>query len=488
MQREELPAVTSLDLDPELRRELWRSLFESIERYLSEVERLPVSPSTDPGGVRALLADVDFNEPRPPEQALALVLEGLRHHQVHNGHPRYFGLFNPATTTMSVAADALVAAFNPQLAAWTHAPFACEVEALLIRRLASKFGYSAEQAAGSFTSGGAEANHSALLAALVRSFPDFAEGGARALGGEPVLYVSSESHHSLVKAARLSGIGASAVHQVAVNEDFVMDAGALEAAVRKDRRAGRLPFLVVATLGTTGAGLLDPIEHIAEVGERESLWIHADAAWGGAAVFLPEMRTHLSGIERSDSITFDAHKWLGIPMGAGMFLTRHPELLERTFAVSTAYMPSAGEALDIVEPYRTSMQWTRRFIGLKLFLTLLVAGFEGYEETIRNMVSLGNRLRRRLEAEEFHLVNRTPLPVACFQDARQPEGSPSAHLKRIADHVVETGYAWVSTTLLGGKLPAIRACISNFRTRAEDVDALVGALCEARSAVGSNRE
>jgi len=475
--------MNPLELDPAAREALWKSVAAAIEEYLRDLPSLSVSPSADPAVARALLANVDFEKPLSPEEALALAVEGLRGHQVHNGHPRYFGLFNPATTTMSVAADALAAAFNPQLAAWTHAPFACEVEQLVIRSLGAKFGYRPSEVEGSFTSGGAEANHSALVAALVDRFPAFAAEGARGLPGPPVLYVSSESHHSFLKASRLTGIGSSAVRQVPVDDDFVMDANALRAAIREDRSEGKAPFLVAATLGTTGAGLLDPVGAIADVGREENLWVHADAAWGGAIALVPELAKHLEGIERADSITFDAHKWLSVPMAAGMFFTRHPSILERTFGVAAGYMPRAGEGAPVVEPHRSSMQWTRRFIGLKLFLSLLVAGFEGYRETIRSMVRLGEVLRGRLDEAGFRVVNRTPLPVVCLQDTRHPQGGSLPYLKAMADAVVASGKAWVSVTNLGAgrsARPTIRACITSFRTEERDLDVLIESLSAAR--------
>jgi glutamate/tyrosine decarboxylase-like PLP-dependent enzyme len=469
-----------LDLDLSSRETLWRSVASAIEAYLRDLPGLPVSPSADPAVARALIEKVDFEKPLPPEDAVAIVLEGLRGHQVHNGHPRYFGLFNPATAAMSVAADALVAAFNPQLAAWTHAPFACEAEQLVIRTLGAKLGYPPGGVEGSFTSGGAEANHTALVAALVNRFPSFSEEGARSLAGTPVVYVSSESHHSFLKAARLTGLGTRAVREVPTNGEFVMDPEALRAAVRQDRAEGRIPFFVAATLGTTAAGLIDPIPEIAAVGRDENLWVHADAAWGGAVALVPELRGLLEGIELADSITLDAHKWLSVPMAAGMFFTRHRALLEKTFSVAAGYMPRAGTGEPVVEPHRSSMQWTRRFIGLKLFLSLAVAGFGGYADTLRNMVRLGNGLRERLEAEGFRIVNKTPLPVVCFQDGRRDEGAFFPYLKAMADGVVASGTAWVSMVALGSRVPAIRACITSFRTQDGDLEALVESLAEHR--------
>ncbi|HXV65007.1 MAG TPA: pyridoxal-dependent decarboxylase [Vicinamibacteria bacterium] len=466
-----------LELPDELRNEMWLRVQRAIEEYSRELEHLRVAPSSDPRPVRQLLEDIDFSTPMSVGEALDRVLEGLRHHQVHNGHPRYFGLFNPATSTMSVAADALAAAFNPQLAAWTHAPFACEVERLLIRELGVKFGYPGEVVGGSFTTGGAEANHTALLTALVRHFPRFAEDGLRSLPAQPTLYVSSESHHSFLKAARLCGLGTSAVRPVEVDESFLMVPEALRASIREDRKAGRHPLFAVATLGTTGAGLVDPVDAIALVAHEEGLWVHADAAWGGAAILVPELRPLLKGVERADSITFDAHKWLSVPMGAGMFFTRHPELLDDVFGVVAGYMPRAGEGIDVREPHRSSMQWSRRFIGLKLFLTLLVAGFDGYATMIREMVRLGDLLRERLTDGGWDIVNRTKLPVVCFRDRRAPD---TEAVRAISDALVESGDAWTSVTLVGGRIPALRACITNFHTRERDLDFLLRCLSEAR--------
>src|SRR5205085_9439575 len=156
---------------------------------------------------------------------------------------------------------------------------------------------------------------------------------------------------------------------------------------------GYLPFLVVATAGTTNAGVIDPLPQVAAVAHDHRLWYHVDAAWGGAAAFVPELRPLLAGIEEADSITFDAHKWLSVPMGAGLFLTRHPQALTRAFHTPTPYMPQEARHLDVVDPFDHSMQWSRRFIGLKVFLSLAVAGWEGYAFAIRHQTEMGDHLR-----------------------------------------------------------------------------------------------
>jgi glutamate/tyrosine decarboxylase-like PLP-dependent enzyme len=468
-----------LTLDKEERLALWKRLIDQVETYFDTIDRRSVSLPSDPAEIRAMLEPLDFGRPVTPADAVDLVVDGLWRHQVHTSHTRYYGLFNPNPTTMGIAADLLVAAFNPQMAAWSHNPMACEIEQHVVRAFARRFGYSDEDVAGSFTSGGAEANHTGLLAALCHRFPTFKKHGTRALPGEPKLYVCEESHHSFAKAARLCGIGDDSVVTVPVDDRYVMDADSLAERVRGDRKDGKAPFLVVATMGSTNAGLIDPIDRILDVAEAESMWVHADAAWGGAAVLVPELRPCLGAIDRADSITFDAHKWLSVPMGAGMLFTRHRDILEETFGVDTQYMPLSHD-VEIVEPHRTTMQWSRRFIGLKVFLSLLVAGWEGYESALRHQKEMGDVLREKLGAHDWRVVNDTPLPTVCFDDARAGADNSFETLAGIARPIVEEGRAWISTTRIGGVRPVLRATITNYRTQPSDLDALVDNLDRER--------
>ena len=468
--------ISPLQLEPAERAALWAQVTEAIEAYAREVDDLPVAPRLDPAALRARLSEIDFRQPMDPARAVVLASDLLRAHQVHTPHPRYFGLFNPAPTTMGIAADTLVAAFNPQLADWSHSPFAAECERHLVRVLGARLGLPAESVDGTFASGGAEANHTAILAALTHRFPGFGADGVRALPGLPVLYVSAEAHHSFLKAARLCGLGTGAVREVPVDEELRLRPAALAEAVARDRREGALPFLAVATAGTTGAGAVDPVAEVVDLCAREGLWAHVDAAWGGALALLPELFPLLEGTGRADSVTVDAHKWLSVPMGAGVFLTRHTDVLERTFRVAATYMPREAEGLDVHDPFAHSMQWSRRFIGLKVFLSLAVAGLDGYAAALRHMVAMGEELRAALAAAGFLLVNRTPLPLVCFVDGDDPEGR---HAPALARAVVASGRAWVSSVALPGGRAAVRACITNYRTTEADVRALVDAITAA---------
>lgn len=464
-------------------RQLWDRVADIVTGHPRTLETHRVAPRLDPEKIRGLLDRCDFDRPMAPDAALELVTGAMLEHQVHVPHPRYFGLYNPAPAPMSIVADTLVAAFNPNMAAWSHSPFANEAEQRVIRDLGERFGYPPGEAFGVFASGGAEANHTALLAALTNAFPAFLEDGLRALPAQPVFYVSSERHHSFLKAARLCGLGNSAVRHLGVNKNLQLDAGELAAAIASDRKAGLAPFLIVATAGTTNAGVIDPIPEMRQIAVQEGLWFHVDAAWAGAVALLPELRHLLNGIEHADSITFDAHKWLSVAMGAGLFLTRHRGILRKTFRTPNEYMPREAAGMDVIDWYDHSMQWSRRCIGLKVFLSLLVAGWEGYAKGIRHMVAMGDRLREKLQAARWRILNDTPLPVVCFTGATAASAMGAERLQAIVQQVLDSGEAWISTTVLGGKQPAIRACITCFRTGPGDVDRLVEALDSARSAV-----
>lgn len=471
--------TTSLALDSKTRNSLWNTVLATIESYWQGVEQLPVSPSLDVEGTRRIAESFTFERPLQADTAFRVIASELIKGQVHTPHPQYFGLFNPAPTAMSAAADALVATLNPQLAAWSHSPLAVEMERHLVRVIAEKFGLPRDQADGVFATGGAEANQTALLAAITHRWPAVALGGLRSLNEEPVFYVSAEGHHSFSKAARAAGLGANCLREIEVADDLRIELNSLRAAIRRDRATGHTPFLLVGTAGTTGAGIIDPLPGLAALAREEGLWFHVDAAWGGAAALVPELRSVLDGIEGADSITFDAHKWLSVPMSAGLFLTRDPDILSGLFAIETAYMPKEGGRMQVIDPFTHSLQWSRRFIGLKLFLSLAVAGWDGYAAAIRQQTEMGELLRSKLIRENWQVINQTPLPVVCFTDGASEWDLNSC--QKIADAVVASGQAWISTVQLGKqKRPALRACITNYLTETHHIDALIAILNQVR--------
>ena len=438
-----------------------RSVVTKLER---DIANGPIVPNVAPHEIRSWLASrYDFTRPMGLDDVTADVEQMMRTWQVQVTHPRYFGLFNPSVTLASVIADTLVAMYNPQLATWRTSPAANEIERHTLAWLTGKFGLPAATSA-SFTTGGAEANLSAVIVALTRAFPEYGEGGLRGLSGPPAIYVTRESHNSFNKIAHITGIGRGALRTVAMDRDLRMDVRDLERRVADDRRHGMMPVMVVGTAGTTAAGAIDPLPGLARFCRSERLWFHVDAAWGGAAILSPRLRGHLDGIDAADSITCDAHKWLSVPMGAGMFFCRHPDVVGEAFRAQTSYMPGKTDA--VVDPYTTSVQWSRRFIGLKLFLALAQHGESGYVGMIEHQARMGDLLRESIERAGWRIVNRTPLPLVCFT---RDGLVASTFLAALHEHQI----AWMSEVRLGDDPPVVRACVTSFRTSESDIEWVV---------------
>lgn len=459
---------------------LWGVLSAAIEAYLADVGSMPAAPKVTPQDVEEALDIFDFDVPLPPVKALEAAVEALRRFQPHVRHPRHFGLFDAAPTTMGVIGETLSAVFNPCLASWAGSPLGVGTERRLVTAFGRRFGYREDGCDGTVTSGGSEANFSALLLALTARFPGHHVHGLRGIDGDPVVYLTSEAHPSAIKAACMAGLGAAAVRLVPVDASLRMDVAALEERIRADRDAGLAPLMVMVTAGTTGAGTIDPIEKTADVAERYGLWLHVDAAWGGAAALLTEMRPAFAGIERADSITFDPHKWMAVPIGVGLLLTRHPGLLTQTFHVGPGFLSNRDR--DSADPLMRSLRWSRGFAGLKILLSLAVAGWVGYERTWRQQIQLGHVLRDLLRDQGWRVVNDTPLPVVCAVDDQVTEGDDQHFLDLVVHEVNRSGEAKIFRVNLGTR-PALRACVTNYATNEHDITVLVGLLTQARQRI-----
>lgn len=421
---------------------------------------------------RHLEAVYGFDAPISVESVLDDVARMLGRGTVHATHPAYFGLFNPAVLRSAIAASTLVAAYNPQAATYSHGTAAIEIEQHVLGFLAASIGIDREKLSAHFTSGGQEANTEAVVLALARRFPEVHERGLRALPGELVFYVSSEAHHSFDKAAQITGLGRQSARRVETDAELRMDPAALVDAIAEDRAHGHLPFLVVGTVGATSSGAIDPLEAIADIATRERLWFHADAAFGGAASLSARLRPFLAGIERADSITWDAHKWLQMPLGCGMLFSRHPETALAAFGSESPYMPRPREGSP--DPFLVSHQWSRRASGIPLFVALGELGQPGFEAMIDRMTDLGDALRQRLVRAGYRIVNRTPLPVVAFTHPRIERGELTPG--DVARTIHRRGRAWIAPTELSDGSRVLRACIGNFRTEPQDLDLLLEEL------------
>ncbi len=429
-----------------------RSAFTQLQ---SDIADGPILPTVTAEEVRTYLGSrYDFHQTMPLEEVVNDVEKMLRTWQVQVTHPRYFGLFNPSVTLASVVADTLVAMYNSQLANWRTSPAANEIERHTLGWLAEKFGLPRNHIA-TFTGGGTEANLSAVVVALTRAFPDYGEHGVRHLKATPSIYLTAEAHNGYNKIAHMTGLGRRALRIVSTDSDLKMNLGELQRRVAEDRNNGFLPLMVIGTAGTTATGVIDPLPGMGQFCREEGLWFHVDAAWGGSAILAASLKHYLDGIGDADSITCDAHKWLSVSMGCGMFFCRHPDTVAEAFRADVSYMP--GKKIGpVFDPYTNSAQWSRRFIGLKLFMALAQQGEAGYAEMIEHQTRMGNVLRDVLRASGWSILNSTPLPLVCFTRKGLVPGEflASLHKRQIA---------WMSEARVGN-IPVVRACITSFRT------------------------
>jgi glutamate/tyrosine decarboxylase-like PLP-dependent enzyme len=451
-----------------------RSIWDAeLGRYLAEaailIHQRSVAPRANLSEFRDALQAFDFSTQRSLGELLPWTIEQLSLGVTQVTHPRYFGLFNPAPTFPAQCADRIVATFNPQLATWTTSPVAIEIERHVIRAVARRVGLP-EAAAGHFTTGGSEANYTALICALTRASFEFSAAGARAFPGPVTLYVSEDAHRAWFKIAHQAGIGRDTVRLVRTDGGR-LDPRDLRDRIRADRDEGRVPVMIAATAGTTNAGMIDPLAVCADIAREMDLWYHVDAAWGGALIASERYAGNLAGIERAHSVTIDAHKWFATTMGCGMFFTSLPDLLPSAFEVTTGYMPSRSSGLD---PYVTSIQWSRRFLGLRLFLSLAAAGWDGYARHVERALGLAAVLKEELCGRGWRVVNDSKLAVVC---AQPPQGS--ANIRDIVARILGSGRAWVSAAMFEGR-EVVRACITNGETSREDVLGLVESLEASR--------
>ena len=415
---------------------------------------------------RSELAKFQFDTAEDLDQLMDWVIASLDDGVVQMTHPGYMGLFNPAPTFPSECADRIASAYNPQICVWSHAPKAVEIEQHVIKQIAMRAGLH-HGASGHFTSGGAEANSTAVLCALTVKNPEYGDLGAGAFIGQPVIYASKESHLAWLKIAHATGIGRQSVRLVNTDGSGRMCATALSKAIEADVSDGNTPVMIAATAGTTNAGMVDPLDACAQLAAEHGLWFHVDAAWGGALIACPDNRSVLAGIQSADSITIDAHKWFATTMGAGMFLSSRPDVAADAFRVSASYMPDSNAENDF---YLNSAQWSRRFLGLRLFLSLGAAGWEGYADHVNHARSLADQFTRKIVEHGWSKANASEMAVVCVVP---PEGNEA--VEAIVERVQTAGLSWVSKAIFEGK-PVLRMCITNGRTSEREIDLLVNQL------------
>jgi len=455
------------------------------QEFLDRLPSLPVSGAWSSEQVAAGVVRPVPEEPLSEDELFEYLRQVVFDWSMYPGHPRFMAYISGAGTVPGGPADLLVAGLNMNAGGWRLAPSATEIELALIRWFAEQVGLPAS-AGGLMVSGGAMANFVALKAARDVKAPwDVRNQGVSA--GPPLrLYASDEVHVVTDRAADMLGLGIDAVRKVPVDGAYRVRTDLLGEAIEEDRAAGFHPMAVVASAGTVATGAIDPLDQIADLCEGLGLWFHVDAAYGGPAVLAEDLRLQFVGIERADSIAFDPHKWLYTPHSGGCVLVRDSSVLVMSFAAPAAYVYEdkelSGHGIDLG---MMGPQFSRGFQAFKVWVSLLAHGRKAYARRIAHDAELARYMGARVEARpEFELATPVSLSICCFRYVPPGLGESSDRdeylnqlNQRLMTEIQLDGRAFLSNAVLDGRF-VLRACIVNFRTEANDVDALLDVAAE----------
>src|SRR4051812_22502410 len=463
----------------EIRRVGYR-VVDLIADHLSTLPQSPVFRPVPTERAQAFLSTPVPQQPIPPDEILRRFEETIEPYPFGNGHPRFWGWVNSPPALMGIFADALAAAMNPSCAGGNHA--AIYVEHQVLGWFRDLLGFPAGSA-GLLVSGGSMATMTALAVARhVRSGVDVRISGLRDAPQPFAFYMSGEAHSCARKAIELLGFGSASIRTIETGDDFRMNVAALDAAIAVDRSRGVRPIAVVATGGSTNTGAIDDLASIAAVCRRHHVWMHVDAAYGGPAILSGQYATALRDIAQADSVALDPHKWLFVPVEAGLVLVRDGEAMRSAFSLVPPYIRQSGSAGDVYGlPWFSEygFQQTRGFRALKVWMTMQEFGTAGYKAAIEGNIALAAYLAERVrEADDLELCAPPSLSVVCFRfvDAPMRNEDAAASLNRaLLERLQLGGEAFLTSTELRGRY-VLRACIVNYRSGRDDVDRMLDAV------------
>jgi len=473
------PRRRGLDLSPPAQRQLERMVSGLLAGWRSRRATAPILPprAVWTRGVNSFRGTL-------PRRGLKLSAIRREVEQVmrlsrRNDSPRFWGYVNPPGTEIGALADWLAAGINQNVSCWRSAPGATLVELQVIDWIRTMVGLP-RGAVGLLTSGGSMANLAGLAAAREAAVAGdlYRRGLKRTPGGPLALYASDEVHHSIHKAAAILGIGSDQVRLVPADRRQRLDLEELSRMLRRDRRAGLKPFCVVANGGTVVSGAVDPLPRIATLCRRERLWLHVDACYGGFAVLAPSGRRLLKGLGRADSIALDPHKWLYAPHDAGCVLYRNGGAARRAYRLGADYIRTFGAtAIEQFAFWDYGPELSRRFRALKIWLAFKYHGGDVLAAAIENDFRLAKLLAGKVQdAGGLELLSRGDLGIVCFRFVPAGRRLGERELSRLNQSILlalqEAGHVFLTNARLGGRF-ALRVCLLNYRTTADDLDQLI---------------
>jgi len=453
-------------------------MVELTAEYLQNIDNLPSFPHCSGQQTEELFGGA------PPEcglgeAALDAMADVFAHGRVTG--PRFFGYVFGSGEPVAALADLAASVLNQNVTAWRSGPSAVAIERTVVGWLADAVG--CHGFTGSLAGGGSSANLMALCMAREHAIPGSSRTGLPRDSGQPVVYASAEAHMSMAKAAAILGLGYDAMRLIPVDQAFQMDIAALDHAIETDLRAGRVPVAIVASAGTTATGSIDDMTAIAEIARRRNIWMHVDGAYGAlAAMAMPEKFT---GMGQADSVSLDPHKWLYQPADCGCLLYRDSAMAQKVFAHSGDYAKSLiSDPIEGFAFFEESMELSRRFRALKLWLSIRYHGMGAFRESIGEDLRLARHLASRISKEpSLELLAPVALSAVCFRFVDAPAGTDlNALNQRILQAVIDRRKVYISNANIRGEF-ALRACIVNHRTTASDVEAVVTETLAAAQAV-----
>ena len=445
--------------------------------YLETVETRPVFPPIEPGSLRPLFPASPPEGPEPLEAILADYQRLVEPNATHWQHPGFLAYFATTASGPGILGEMLTAALGQNPMLWRTSPIGTELEEVVVDWLRQALGLP-EGFDGLLTD---TASMSTLIALAAAREAAGTDASARGLTGRDDLglglrvYASAEAHSSVEKACMTLGLGRASLVRIPVNERFEMMPEALATAITMDRAEGRRPIAVVATVGTTSSTSVDPVAAIADITDRERLWLHVDSAYAGVVALLPECRAPFRGWERADSIVVNPHKWLFTPLDASLLLTRRMPMLRAAFSLVPEYLRTLDRASPVHDFNEYTPQLGRRFRALKLWIQLRWFGLDGLRRRIEAHLQLAADLAARIDADpDWELLAPTPFSTVCFRwrpaaIAKDDEALDIANAA-IMDAVNRTGQVFLSHTRLAGRF-TIRVAIGNLSTEARHVEA-----------------
>jgi aromatic-L-amino-acid/L-tryptophan decarboxylase len=472
-------------MTPDEFREYGHKLIDWIADYRAGLAARPVMASTEPGQVKASLPSIAPSSPEPFDAVLrdldAILIPGLTHWQ----HPRFFGYFPANAPLPSVLGDLLSSGLGVLGLNWQASPALTELEEVACDWVRQMVGLS-DAWSGVIQDTASTANLIALLCARERTTSfSLARGGLQTESRPLMVYVSTQSHSSVEKAALLAGFGRENVRIVPHDNAFALHPEALEELVKSDLAAGKLPCAVVATTGTTASTALDPVARIAEIATRHNLWLHVDAAMAGSAMILPECRWMWEGVERADSVVFDPHKWLGAAFDCSLYYVRDTDHLVRVMSTSPSYLRTAADGK--ARNYRDwGIALGRRFRALKLWCLIRSEGVSGLQARLRRDLANAKWLAEQVAATPYWRI-AAPVPLQTVCAIHEPTGltgeALDTHTRAWAERVNRSGEAYLTPALLGSSW-VVRVSVGAERTERVDVEAVWSAMRREAERVG----